>query len=359
MAADLRQMELSTAFQALLDSTNAAIIAVDREGQVVLWSEGAERIFGWSEDEALGRFLPPMPAERRDEFRDLRTRVLSGEPLEGIAMRHQRKDGSEVAVLLSLKPLHGSEGNVRAILGLATEASGSAGLDALGHRVRALELELAEMEHVSLQRGLPAHFLLAVLHTASMLLRTGDQGQAVHALTRAGRLLRRLAAREGRPEVPLREELDLLEEYVELERLRFDDRLRFEAEAEAEVESALVPRLLLFPLVENAVEHGLAARPGSGTVSVRASRANGQLQLEVRDDGRGLPRGWRLEEDGGEEGLRALRQRLRRLYGDAHRLEVRNGRAGGVVVSLSLPFRSETSRSQAPSSQRRTASSGG
>lgn len=341
MAADLRQMELSTAFQALLDSTNAAIVAVDRDGRVVLWSEGAERIFGWTEDEALGRYLPPMPAERRDEFRSLRSRVLAGEALEGIAMRHERRDGSEVSVLLSLKPLHDREGDVTGILGLATEASGPAGVDALGHRVRALELQLAEMEHLSLQRGLPAHFLLAVLHTASMLLRTGDQRQAVHALTRAGGLLRRLAAREGRPEVSVREEIDLLEEYVELERLRFDDRLRFQAEAEPEAENALIPRLLLLPLIENAVEHGLAARPGSGTVSVRATRGNGQLQLEVRDDGRGLPRGWRLEDDAGDEGLGALRHRLRRLYGDAHRLEVRNGQAGGVVVSLSLPFRSE------------------
>ncbi len=341
MAADLHQMELSTAFTALLDSTSAGIVGVDEDGRVILWGGGAERMFGWTEDEALGRFLPPMPAERREEYRGLRSRVLAGEALEGIAMRHERKDGSEVAVLLSLRPLHDSDGNVKGILGLATEASGSAGVDALGHRVRALELELAEMEHLSLQRGLPTHFLLAMLHTASMLLRTGDQRQAVHALTRAGRLLRRLAAGNGRPEVSLDEELTLVEEYVELERLRFDDRIRFEAEAEPETEGALIPRLLLLPLVENAVEHGLAARSGSGTVSVRAARANGQLQLEVRDDGRGLPPGWRLEKDGGEEGLGALRHRLRRLYGDAYRLEVRNRKSGGVVVSVCLPFRSD------------------
>lgn len=340
MAADLRELELGPAFEALLESTSAAIVALDGDGRVLLWNRGAERIFGWTEDEALGRLLPPMPPERMEEFRGLRARVLSGEALEGVAMRHERKDGSAVPVLLSIRPLRGREGEVHGVLGLATEASGSAGVDALAHRVRALELELAELEHLSLQQGLPTHFLLAVLHAVSMLLRKGDRDDALRALTRAGGLLRRLAASCVSPEAPLGEELELLAEYVELERLRFGSELRFQVEAPAEIGGVMVPRLLLLPLVENAVEHGLAARPGSGTVSIHAAQSNGELRIEVRDDGRGLPPGWELDRDGMTSGLGALRSRLVRLYGPRHSFEVRNGEDGGTVAVLTLPTRS-------------------
>ncbi len=340
MAPELRHLELGSAFEALLESASAAIVAVDRDGVVLVWNRGAERLFGWTREEALGNLLPPMPEDRREEFRGLRRRVLSGEALEGLAMRHRRRDGTEVPVLLSVRPLRDETGEVDGILGLATEASGTAGVDALAHRVRALELELAETERLARRQGLPAHFLLAILHAASMLLRKGDREEAVHALTQAGGLLRRLAARGGRSEVPLREELELLEEYVALERLRFGGGLRFRLDVEPEAGRALVPGLLLLPIVENAVKHGLAGRSEGGTISIRATREDEELRIAVRDDGRGFPTGWRLDpEDDEGRGLAALSRRMRRLYDGEHRLEVGNGERGGAVVSLALPYR--------------------
>jgi LytS/YehU family sensor histidine kinase len=148
-----------------------------------------------------------------------------------------------------------------------------------------------------------------------------------------GGLLRRALAADDRAEVELGEELADLETYVEIQRMRLGERLRFTTDVPPALESIEVPGLLLQPLVENAIRHGLP--PEGGHVHVSAARENGALVLEVRDDGQGL-RGPYLE----GVGLGNLRARLGALYGAPARLDVRNAgpEGSGVRVRVHLPL---------------------
>ncbi|HEX8242564.1 MAG TPA: ATP-binding protein, partial [Longimicrobium sp.] len=146
----------------------------------------------------------------------------------------------------------------------------------------------------------------------------------------------------GRHEIPLRQELAILDHYLAIMKVRFQDRLAVAVAVEPGAEHALVPRFVLQPLVENALQHGIARRPGAGRVEVCARRnGDGVLHLSVTDDGVGLQGdagdGDRLREG---VGLSNTRRRLRELYGPAARLEVQDRAGGGLTVALSIPFRS-------------------
>ena len=135
--------------------------------------------------------------------------------------------------------------------------------------------------------------------------------------------------------VPLARELDLLERYVDIQRARFGDRLDVGIEVEADARDALVPPLILQPLVENSIRHGLAARVTAGRIRVRAMRQGDRLVLEVQDDGAGL------EPDVGTRegvGLGNTRARLQQLYGQAHSVEIGNAEGGGALVRLTMPW---------------------
>jgi sensor histidine kinase YesM len=161
-------------------------------------------------------------------------------------------------------------------------------------------------------------------------------------------LLRYTLDGAGRQEVTLREELEFLELYLGIQQKRFPDRLRVEMSVEPTALEALVPNLILQPLVENAIRHGVSRRAAAGTVGVAASREGGMLRLRVYDDGPGLRRGARVESNGDEShegaqstgiGLSNTRARLRQMYGEAQSFEVFDREAGGVEASLSFPFR--------------------
>lgn len=331
-------LELTDAFRELLESSAGAIIALDRDGCVIAWSPGAERILGWSRKEALGRRLPGLPPDREEEFERFLGRVMGGETVHGLSVPHRRKDGSTVSLLLSITPLHRSGGEVRGMLAIATDVSEADRVGELRRRISELEIRLSEMRLGRIRDRLPPHFLLNGLHAASVLLRKGQIPDAVHVLASLGALLRQALDTEGRPEIPLDEELAFLDRYLEVERRRFGGDLRVEVKVAPEARDALVPAMALQPLVENAVTHGVVARRGGGTVEVIAERTGGELLLQVRDDGRGLPEGFDLETDAGV-GLSAVRAKLEELYGEGERLAVEEREGGGVRAILRLPLR--------------------
>jgi LytS/YehU family sensor histidine kinase len=149
-------------------------------------------------------------------------------------------------------------------------------------------------------------------------------------------LLRRTLETDGAAEVSLVSELELVDRYLDIQVMRFQDRLRVRWEIAADTRAARVPAMILLPLVENAVRHGVATQPGPGEVGIRARREEGTLWLEVWDDGPGLGN---VVPSRRGIGLANTRARLAQLYGAAHGLELRDGASGGLVVRLSLPFR--------------------
>lgn len=199
-----------------------------------------------------------------------------------------------------------------------------------------LERALAEARLAALEAQLHPHFLFNTLQSASTLMHR-DPGAAGSVLHRLRDLLRHTSERGGAQEVPLSEELGFTEGYVALQKVRFGDRLAVRTRIDPEALEARVPALLLQPLVENAIRHGVGARPGAGRVEVEVRCGDGELRLSVRDDGPGFARV--LPGDSGGVGLANTRARLEALYGPAHRLEVGEEPGGGACVTVTIPLR--------------------
>jgi LytS/YehU family sensor histidine kinase len=163
-----------------------------------------------------------------------------------------------------------------------------------------------------------------------------DVEAADRMIARLSELLRfALEGSEAR-EVRLADELQFLSGYLEIERARFGERLSVRIDVADETLDACVPTLILQPLVENAIRHGVQPNPGPGRVDLRARREDGMLRVEVEDNGRGMPK----ELDEGV-GLANTRARLRQLYGDRHEFELSDAPAGGFRVRLAIPFHCE------------------
>ena len=203
--------------------------------------------------------------------------------------------------------------------------------------VRAAELEkrLTEAKLQALQMQLNPHFLFNTLHAISALMHQ-DVEAADRMLARLSDLLRYALESTDSQEVPLRKELDFLTRYLEIEQTRFGKRLQVRLQIEPAAMDAHVPNLILQPLVENAIKHGIEPHARPGIVELRARPENGTLRLEVEDNGEGLKPG---KPAGFGVGLTNTRARLQQLYGENHRLEMVNGTAGGLLVRLSIPWR--------------------
>jgi len=195
-----------------------------------------------------------------------------------------------------------------------------------------LESDLREARLQALEAQLRPHFLFNALNTVSSLVRAGEDQAAIRAVAALGDVLRG-ALRQTAPEVALRDELGLAERYLDLERARFGDGLSFVVDAEPGTASAQVPSLLLQPLVENALKHGLD-HDGRAHVLIRARREGADLRIEVRDSGSGPAGG---ASDG--IGLSNTRARLQHLYGNRGRLELLAAEGGGAVARVQLPLR--------------------
>lgn len=195
-----------------------------------------------------------------------------------------------------------------------------------------LESALAQARLSALQAQLHPHFLFNALQSITELLHH-DVQRADRMLVSLSGLLRQLLATDSRHEVELASELRSLRPYVELQQLRFGERLTVELDVAPEALPLRVPHLVLQPLVENAIRHGIAPRSRPGHVTIRARRSGALLEVQVADDGVGLPAQPR---EG--LGLRNTRARLQQLYGDAHRFTLQGGEGSGCVATLQLPL---------------------
>jgi sensor histidine kinase YesM len=210
-------------------------------------------------------------------------------------------------------------------------------------RAERLRASLAEARLRALQLQLEPHMLFNALNAIGALVITGRKDEAFDVIGRLGDMLRAVLATETRQEVSLGEELRLTESYLAIERARLGDRLDARWEIAPGIESARIPPLLLQPLVENAVRHGVARKVEGGRVVVRADRVGERLRLEVRDDGPGVSPS---SGSGSGIGLENARRRLEQLYGPAHRLDFE--RTGDWTrVSLELPYHAVAERSEA------------
>jgi two-component system LytT family sensor kinase len=198
---------------------------------------------------------------------------------------------------------------------------------------------LTEARLQALKMQLQPHFLFNTLHAISALI-PAEAKPARQMIARLGDLLRMSLDHEETQEVTLREELAFLEPYLEIEQARLDDRLTIAMNIAPETLDARVPHLLLQPLVENAIRHGIAPRIEPGRVEICASKgADGRsLHLEVRDDGRGVNGDNQVRTRRGV-GLNNIKSRLEQLYNGEHRFELDNHPEQGVVVRITLPFR--------------------
>jgi two-component system, LytTR family, sensor kinase len=206
-----------------------------------------------------------------------------------------------------------------------------------------LREQLTAAQLSALQMQLHPHFLCNTLNTAAVFLRDGQVEQACEIVTGLGSLLHTALDRMDDQEVTLQDELTFVGQYLELERIRFSDRMRVTVRAASDTNAALVPCMILQPIVENAIRHGISQDLRAGRVSIGARLQDGRVHLTVQDDGPGL-RGGIASLDGHGVGLYNTRARLLCLYGTNARLEVRDAGEGGVVVEISLPFHTGAAR---------------
>jgi two-component sensor histidine kinase len=202
-----------------------------------------------------------------------------------------------------------------------------------------LEAQLSRAQLQALQMQLRPHFLFNALNTISGLVRVGENQAAVTMIAGLGELLRLLLRSDGAQEVPVRQELDLIQRYLRIEQARFGEQLSVDVTVQPGVEEALVPNLILQPLVENAVRHGIGSAAANGRVSVVVEREGATLRLEVRDSGEA--RGEEREGGAGGIGLSNTRARLERLYGRAHRFDLLRT-AGGTAAVIEIPLHTVT-----------------
>jgi signal transduction histidine kinase len=202
-------------------------------------------------------------------------------------------------------------------------------------RAAHLETRLAEARLRTLEAELHPHFLFNTLHAISTLVHT-QPDSADRMISRLSDLLRITFSRSGAACIPLHEELEFLQKYLEIEQTRFQDRLSVDFDIDPDTLDAEVPRLILQPLVENAIKHGVAPRMGPGAIAIAARRDGERLCLSVHDNGVGLTGGSRAQLHGGV-GLSNTRDRLQCLYGADHSLNFVET-APGLTVEMMLPF---------------------
>jgi two-component system, LytTR family, sensor kinase len=202
-------------------------------------------------------------------------------------------------------------------------------------RTAELETRLTQARLQALQMQLNPHFLFNTLHAISSLMHK-DVEAADRMLIRLGDLLRYALESTDEHEVALRQELDFLDRYLEIEKTRFGERLAVQKQIAPDTYDALLPNLLLQPIIENAIQHGIEPHARVGRIELSASRVDDCLQIEVRDNGAGLARDAQLEEG---IGLSNSRARLQQLYGSRARFELNNAPSGGLAVTIAVPWR--------------------
>ena len=203
-----------------------------------------------------------------------------------------------------------------------------------------LRFRLIQARIRALKAQLHPHFMFNALNAVSTLVIRQDGASALHMLGQLAALVRQ-TLRDSADEIRLGDDVSLAENYLAIERVRFQDRLNVKVELDPRVQDALVPHLLLQPVVENALRHGIAPKARGGTIEVHARREGDRVFIEVSDDGVGLSdvsQPFQRRADGGV-GLSNTRDRLRQLYGDDFRLDIEGRTGQGTRVTFDLPFR--------------------
>jgi sensor histidine kinase YesM len=199
-----------------------------------------------------------------------------------------------------------------------------------------LKTQLVQSQLEALKMQVQPHFLFNTLHAISALL-SQDTEAARKMITRLGDFLRLTLENSGAMEVTLRQEMEFLNGYLEIERIRFQDRLTTDIRVDPNVLDARVPNLILQPIVENAMRHAIA-NCNQGRVEIVAAARNGALQIQIKDNGPGLnTKRFPAATGGLGVGLANTKARLERLYGPDHKLELENGSSGGLIVTLEIP----------------------
>jgi LytS/YehU family sensor histidine kinase len=201
-----------------------------------------------------------------------------------------------------------------------------------------LEAQLAQAQLDSLRMQLHPHFLFNTLNSIVGLVRDNKNSAAVSMLVGLSDLLRHALEHSARHEVELREELNFIKLYLKIQEMRFSDRLQVEFNIDPATTRALVPNLILQPLTENALRHGIGRSADSGLVGISSALTNGHLRLIVYDNGAGLPDDWQMKGSTGI-GLANTVARLQQLYDDNHEFDIRNRDGGGVEVVIRIPMR--------------------
>jgi two-component system, LytTR family, sensor kinase len=199
-----------------------------------------------------------------------------------------------------------------------------------------LNEQLSKAQLHALRQQIEPHFLFNTLNAVSGLVREGRNDTAVSMIAGLSDFLRRVLEDSNRQQVPLGEEMAFTQKYLEIQKIRFAERLQLHVDVPVELYAAQVPALILQPMVENAVKHGIAKRAQGGSIRIAASRTNGILYLSVSNEGPSLPADWEMTQSG--IGISNVRTRLEGLYGERFALNMQNQEGGGVAVSLSLPF---------------------
>jgi signal transduction histidine kinase len=205
-----------------------------------------------------------------------------------------------------------------------------------------LEASMAEARLDALRMELNPHFLFNTLNAISGLVRRRDYDEAVQVLARFGDLLRITLDREAEQTTSLAKELEFLRLYLDIERVRFHDRLEVEIDVDPSLLDVRVPTLILQPLVENAVRHGIARKPGAGSIHIEVRHTRAGLRLTVTDTGVGFGAEARLSRGDGV-GLSNTHARLSQLYGASATLELAETEGGGATVTVNLPLADQDS----------------
>lgn len=205
-----------------------------------------------------------------------------------------------------------------------------------------LQVQLSESRFQTLRMQLNPHFLFNTLHTISTYLERDPRGVR-RMIARLSKLLRYTLEKTDVKEVPLRQELGFINDYLEIEQIRFEDSLEVTHDIAPEVLDAMVPNLILQPIVENAIKHGIGNRERDGRIEIRAWREDEWLHLSVSDNGPGLVE---TQGDGAPHapaetfgvGLRNTSERLESLYGEAQSISLEHIPAGGARAHIALPY---------------------
>jgi LytS/YehU family sensor histidine kinase len=199
-----------------------------------------------------------------------------------------------------------------------------------------VEKRLVETRLNVLRLQLEPHFLFNTLNAISSEL-AEDPQLAREMIEDLGVLLRRSLESQDCNEISLAQELALLDRYLAIQKLRFGSRIDIRVEVDPESLTAMVPSMLLQPLVENAIRHGIERRLSGGEITISTRRAGGELRINVIDDGIGLPPGWRMEASAGL-GMRVTRERLEALYPGEFRFAASRRPGGGTEVAIDIPI---------------------